>query len=269
MRPSRDDLKAAQACVERLQELVDKISQLETTATNDVARLQCVTDRLVKLKGLLDVAQTTAVRLPQLISDEDEQVLEIDRAERIIALARAEKIAMEAEACTSEPPSKPKKRRVVSDILAVPPARQKSAVAMLKRSPPRNEVTCLLQRDLARMLAQAMELQFDVGKSPDGYAVGLTKLAIEPLGGWHPEKCATLDDLCVAIARALNLKIDSPADPASYLQALRDEGLGVDTLLPARIDAGDPPVLLEGEVRAFFAAGYAVPLTSSRPLNPD
>lgn len=259
----------AEADVDQLQALVDKVSQLEAGVTNDPARLECITDKLVKIKGLLDLAQSAAGRLPSLISEEDDRGIEIARAEISITHARAEKLATEAEACTSEPPPKPKKHRAQSQTNAPAPARPKPAVPSLKQSPRRSEKDCISQREMARLFAQAMELRFDTKKFADPDMDGLSKLAIEPLGGWHPDNCATLDDLCVAVARALNLKVESPTDPGSYWQALRDDGLPVDTLLPARVEGVDPPVLLEREVRAFFAAGYAVPLRSSQPLNPD
>jgi hypothetical protein len=133
----------------------------------------------------------------------------------------------------------------------------------------RNELTCLHQDRLAGMLIVAMELRVADSKSPNANSAALAKLAIEPLDGWQPNECATLDDLCVVVARALNLKVERPDDPVSYAQALRDEGLPVDTLLPARIADAPPPLLLESEARAFFVTGYAAPLPSSKRLLPD
>ena len=255
--------------LKELQALIEKVSQLEAAATNDTARLECITDKLVKIKGLLDLTEAAAGRLPALLSEEDDHGIEIARAEISIARARAEKLAAEAETCTSEPPPKPKKHRAPIAAATPAPAQPKSASALVKQPAARSAKDCIAQHELARLLTQAMDLRFDTKKSVDPDTEGLSKLTIEPLGGWHPDQCATLDDLCVVVARALNLKVDSPADPGSYLQALRDDGLPVDTLLPARVEGGDPPVLLEREVREFFAAGYAAPLPSSRPLNPD
>jgi hypothetical protein len=122
---------------------------------------------------------------------------------------------------------------------------------------------------MANMLVAVMDLRLDADKSPNANTVALTKLAIEPLDGWQPNECLTLDDFCVAVARALNLKVEKPDDPASYAQALRDEGLPVDTVLPARPPEGPSLLLLESEARAFFLAGYAAPLPTSRRLMPD
>ena len=97
----------------------------------------------------------------------------------------------------------------------------------------------------------------------------LAKLAIEPLGGWHSGECVTVDDVYVACARAMKLKVKDPDDPLSYGQALRDEGLGVDTLLPERDPKLDPPFVVDSEVRAFLTSGYAAPLPGSKRVTPD
>jgi hypothetical protein len=57
------------------------------------------------------------------------------------------------------------------------------------------------------LLTQAMELGEDVVTTRQPPAEALAKLAIEPLGGWHTNDCTSLDDLCVAVARMLNLKV--------------------------------------------------------------
>jgi len=63
--------------------------------------------------------------------------------------------------------------------------------------------------------------------------------------------------------------VKDPQDPLSYGQALREEGLGVGTLLPERDPQLDPPYVLDSEVRAFLTTGYAAPLPSSRRVAPD
>ena len=97
----------------------------------------------------------------------------------------------------------------------------------------------------------------------------LAKLAVEPLGGWQAGKCATVDNVYVACARAMRLKVKDQNDPLSYGEALREEGLGVDTLLPERDPKLDPPFVLDSEVRAFLTSGYAAPLPSARRVTPD
>src|SRR5208283_4272163 len=119
------------------------------------------------------------------------------------------------------------------------------------------------------MLAHAMNLKLDEKAIPDDCLKALAKLAVEPLNGWQPGKCTTVDDVYVACARAMNLKVKDPQDPLSYGQALREEGIGVDTLLPERDPQLDPPYVVDSEVRALLATGYAAPLPSARRVAPD
>lgn len=268
------DLAKSAACVERMRELQDALGQMETAAvaSNETARAECIRERHTKVIGLLELSQTAHDRLRGIAADDITEQDEAEFAKILLACGRAEKTAAEAGHCTNEAPRKPKKRREAdrADNPANPDASGKRDRLFRRRQPvERNERTCLRQEQLAALLATVMELGVDTGKSLDASSKELSKLAIEPLDGWQPNDCATLDDLCVAVARALNLKVEKPDDPVSYAQALRDEGLPVDTLLPARIPDGPPPLLLEPEVRAFFLTGYAAPLPTSRRLVPD
>ncbi len=133
----------------------------------------------------------------------------------------------------------------------------------------RTEQTCLHHEQFAFLLARAMNLKLDPHATPEDCSKMLANLAIEPLGGWHLGKCVTVDNVYVACARAMNLKVKTPEDPLSYGQALRDEGLGVDTLLPERDPKLDPPFVVDSEVRAFLTSGYAAPLPSAKRVSPD
>jgi len=133
----------------------------------------------------------------------------------------------------------------------------------------RTAQTCLHHEQFAALLARVMDLELDPHATPEDCSKMLAKLAIEPLGGWRPGKCVTVDNVYVACARAMNLKVKDPENPLSYAQALRDEGLGVDTLLPERDPKLDPPFVLDSEVRAFLTSGYAAPLPSAKPIAPD
>ena len=119
------------------------------------------------------------------------------------------------------------------------------------------------------LIAQAMELELGAAPSATSCAAALTKLAIKPPKGWQPARCATVDDLYVTAVRIMKLNVEQADDPARCAQALRDEGLAIDELLPARPPQGEPPVLLEAEVRAFLASGFAAPLATARRTSGD
>jgi len=266
----------AAACIQLIQALIDRVTRLQEGASNQTARLDCITEKLIKIQGLLELTQTAAARLPQLENDEDTDQMENESAKVALACARAEKLALEAENCSAGPAVKPKKHHAdnaaetAAADTSAQTATQAAPLALAPVYPERDEDTCIRQGQMAMLLGRAMDIGLDESRSADAYTSELGKLAIEPLAGWQPEKCVTLDDFCVVVARALNLKIESPDDPASYIQALRDDGLPVDSLLPPRGDVNNPaPVLLAPEVRNFFAHGYAAPLPTSHHLNPD
>jgi hypothetical protein len=263
----------AKACIQLIRSALERVTHLEEDASNQTARLTCLAEKRVKIQGLLELTQSAATRLPRLHDEDDTDQLDAETSRIALACARAEKLALEAENCSSGPAPKSKKHR--SDKLAAQDesaqtTTQVAATIQAPSYPIRDERTCVHQDRMALLLGQAMDLGLDGKKTSEAYITEFGKLAIEPLGGWQPGKCTSLDDFCVTVARALNLKIEFPDDPVSYCQALRDDGLPVDTLLPPRSDVNNPPpVLLESEVKSFFAHGYAAPLPTSRRLNHD
>jgi hypothetical protein len=268
------DLKQSAVCIERIKQLLQTVADLEADAlsSNQLARAECIRNRHAKIVGLLDLSNESQSLLRGPRSDEVTEMDEAAYSEILLACARAEKIAVEAEACSNVVSKRPKRHRdiVPAEEKPIDNADRKDLRLIRQRKPMvRNEQTCLHQDRLASLLIAAMELRVAGSKSPNANTAALAKLAIEPLDGWQPNECATLDDLCVVVARALNLKVEKPDDPVSYAQALRDEGLPVDTLLPARIPNAPPPLLLESETRTFFLTGYAAPLPSSKRLLPD
>jgi hypothetical protein len=268
------DLKKSAACIERMKQLLKTVADLEAAAvnSNQAARVDCIREKHAKIIGLIDLSQVSQDSLRHPSSEEVTEMDEASYSEILLACARAEKVAAEAEACSNVVLQKQKRHRDIEHIDEKPIEKAGDKLPLLTRLRKpvvRDEHTCLRQDRLSGMLVAAMELRVAGTNSPNANIAALTKLAIEPLDGWQPNECATLDDLCVAVARALNLKVEKPDDPASYAQALRDEGLPVDTLLPARIPDAPSPLLLESEARAFFLTGYAAPLPSSKRLMPD
>jgi hypothetical protein len=255
-----NDEAMTERCLARMDTLIEQLTELEQAATNSADRAECIAENLDRIKGLRGVTVTAAARLPALLADEDTDAIAAERSAIALACARADKLAAEAAGCASTPTPKPKKRRPSSEPAA--PARPLS-------TPTRDEEVCIKQSRFAELLRKAMDFAPDPQKPTRNATDELARFAIEPLRGWKPDECVTLDDLCVTIARALNLKVLTPNDPVSCCQALRDEGLPVDTLFPRRLEGADPPLLIETEIRAFLSKGYAAPLPSSRRLMPE
>jgi len=191
-----------------------------------------------------------------------------------LCCARAEKLLLEAEGCatsvslkttsTNEVPAGVTNSSV--DIKITP---RPAGIPSVRRTAVRTRETCLHQEQFAVMLGRAMDLKMTDKATPDDFMKRLAKLGVGPLHGWQFGKCVTVDDVYVVCARAMNLKVKDPQDPLSYGEALREEGLGVDTLLPERDPQLDPPYVLDSEVRALLTTGYAAPLPSSRQVAPD
>ena len=240
----------------RLDQLSESVRALEQAAARGSVRADCLTDHLIKITSLAEVARGLADARADHLAAGNTAAAEGDQVMIQAACARAEKTATEAADCQGAGQS-PNSRASLTSAPAMPaPAVNRGAMAPV--IPVGDEATCLKQLKFAALLAQVTGLE-TVTNTP---IQALTKDAIEPLGGWHPEACVSLDAFCEVIARTLKLKVAAPAEPASYVQAVRDDGLPVAPLLNHRI-------LFEAEVRLFLSQGYAAPLASSRRLQPD
>ena len=261
----------------RLREIYDEASRLEEkTPPEQAALADCVHSRALKIKGLLELTEEAQRDTQKAIraADPDKAVDYLGNVR--ISCERAEKLLLEAQGCAASlalPATPPQEippvatnAPITTDIKMIP----RSPLAPVKRRfVERTGQTCLHHEQFAALLTRAMDLKLDPQATPEDCLKALTKLAIGPLGGWHLGTCVTVDNVYVTCARAMNLKVKDPADPLSYGQALRDEGLGVDTLLPERDPKLDPPFVLDSEVRAFLTSGYAAPLPSARRVTPD
>jgi hypothetical protein len=270
-------LQQSEACMRRLREIYDAAARLEEKTPPEQAVLaDCVRSRALKIKGLLELMEETQQDIQKAV-----RAAELDKAADYlgnvkISCARAEKLLLEAEGCAASPvlkaapaeeaPVVATNTAVAIDVRIVP---HPPLPPVNRRFVARTAQTCLRHEQFAALLARAMNLKLDPHATSEDCSKMLAKLAIEPLGGWHPGKCVTVDNVYVACARAMNLKVKDPEDPLSYGQALRDEGLGVDTLLPERDPKLDPPLVVDSEVRAFLTSGYAAPLPSAKHVAPD
>ncbi|HXI83622.1 MAG TPA: hypothetical protein VNL17_05975 [Verrucomicrobiae bacterium] len=270
-------LQQSDACVRRLHEIYDGAVRLEEkTSPEQAALADCVRSRALKIKGLLDLTEATQKDIQKAVraAESDKAMDYLDSVK--ISCARAEKLLLEAEECAT---TLALKTAPAKDAPAIATNANVTIEVRIPLRPPSPSVnrrfvertarTCLHHEQFAVLLARAMDLKLDPHATPEDCSKMLAKLAIEPLGGWRPGKCVTVDNVYVACARAMNLKVKDPEDPLSYGQALRDEGLGVDTILPERDPKLDPPLVVDSEVRAFLTSGYAAPLPSAKRVAPD
>jgi hypothetical protein len=273
------------ACMQHLHEIFDQAAKLEeNTATDQVALVDCIHSRVLKIKGLFEMTEAAQPVMQKAFKGEDTDAVAEYAGNAKMSCARAEKLLLEAQGCSTSPALKIlllKPASPLSTSISTNTSTNVTVTASIKITPrmaeasvpihpvERTRQTCLRQQDFAVMLARAMVLKLDEKATPDDCVKALAKLAVEPLNGWQPGKCTTVDDVYVGCARAMNLKVKDPQDPLSYAQALREEGIGVDTLLPERDPQLDPPLVVDSEVRALLSTGYAAPLPSARRVAPD
>ncbi len=267
---SEIEMKKTEDCLKHLHELLEKVTALHEAASTDRAdagRADCIFHQLVRMKGLVGAATASYAQLSQAIADSDGRVATAESANIIIACSRGERVLSDAIGCRPERPRGPKKTVVEPNVLPNSPtsvAHEPRIMPLPKKFPARDDRDCLRQEQLAVMVTRAMELELGANPSADACIAALEKLSIQPLPGWKHGRCATVDDLYVIASQVLHLKVDHPDDPAACAQALRDDGLAIDELLPARPPKGESPLLLESEAQAFLATGYAAPLPTSR-----
>ena len=278
---STNDLSAiereADTCARRLHEIHGEAVRLEEKAPKEqTALIDCIRSRELKIKGLLELTESARKNIDKALRGGKTEAIEEFASDVKISCARAEKLLIEAEECATSVVLKavptnaaPVAATNASGFVNINIRPRAIGPSAARRPVVRTDQTCLHQEQFAAMLARAMDLKMDAKATPDEFIRALTKLAVEPLHGWQTGRCATVDDVYVACARAMNLKVKDPQDPLSYGEALREEGLGVDTLLPERDPHLDPPYVLDSEVRALLTTGYAAPLPSSRRVTPD
>jgi hypothetical protein len=278
---STNDLSAmareVDTCARRLREIHGKVVRLEEKAPPEQAALiDCIRSRELRIKGLLELIESARKDIQKSLKGDETEAIEVYAGDVKISCARAEKLLLEAEGCASSVVLKavrtnaaPAAATNAGAIVKIKIMPRPTGPSTVRRPVVRTEQTCLRHEQFAVMLARAMDVKLDAKATPDEVIKTLTRLAVEPLRGWQLGRCVTVDDVYVACARAMNLTVKDPQDPLSYGQALRDEGLGVDTLLPERDPHLDPPYVLDSEVREFLATGYAAPLPSAKRVTPD
>jgi len=268
-------VRDADACVRRLQGMHDEAVKLEAaTPPDQIGLVDCLHSRVLKITGLLELTLDAQQDFHTAARSHSAEAAENYASSAKLCCARAEKLLLEAEGCATSAalktmPTTEAPAGVTNSSVEIKITPRTAGLSLAQRAVVRTRETCLHHEQFAMLLGRAMDLKMTDKATPDDFMKRLAKLAVEPLRGWRPGQCVTVDDVYVACARAMNLKVKDPQDPLSYGQALRDEGLGVDTLLPERDPQLDPPYVLDSEVRALLTTGYAAPLPSSRRVAPD
>ena len=243
-------------CLVRLDQLVELVDELGQSASNETTRANCIAEQLAKIKGLASIAHALAEAQTTHRTDGSPAAAQGNQTMLLSACARAEKLAQAAADCRGTTNST--LPASVSNTPAAPAAPSRPSVGS-----PVEDASCLSQIKLASLIAQVLDVEINLAH--ESVLQRMTKLGIEPLGGWHAEWCVTLGDFCVVVARVLDLKVTTQDDPNSYIDAVRNDGLPVDALLARRpVD-----LLREPAVRAFLGRGYAAPFASSQPRQPD
>jgi hypothetical protein len=260
-------VKAAEACVERIKTLIANLATLQASLTNQAPRNECVAKRLSNAKALYELVHGIPTELTQFAQDDSNEDAAEERFQRVVlALSRVESLVTEANDCLSLPLPRvkqphPRPRVTLPELFVAsksPNSIESAPIPNVLPTRPyvvRDKTQSLKQGTLAILLAQAMGLG-DAETAPAAISA-LVKLGIEPQNEWQPESSVNLNHFSVIVAQALRLDVDPSSSPHLFYNALREQGLPIDLLLPGYSGKGDAPWLLESEVRRFFAIGLA------------
>jgi hypothetical protein len=249
---SRRYLERLEGSYRVLQELADSAA-----ANNESNRLECFQGRLDKVKGLVNLGRLGVLAIEKS-SESDTQRNGIEHRKIVIAADRADKLLAEAVVeCRPMLAKQPEK--VVTEATNLPAIMRlitnvPSAVSqdVFRRDSLRNERNCMRHGQLAQLLARVTGFLPESGEPLEETLARFEQMDVRPLGGWKPDDCATVDDVCVVAALARGLRVAMPDEPNSYWQSLRDDGLAVDTWLRQPNRKGPSPYVLEVEARSFF-----------------
>jgi hypothetical protein len=269
-------VKAAEACVEKIQLLIDILTSIHASLTNQAPRSECVLPRLAKAKAVFELVKNTPAQISNLSGDDAEEVAEEHMNRAALALTRIEVLLQEANDCLSLPlpaTKQPRSKPITPDPELLPPPRPTTPIELLaipatKMARPyvvRLPADCLKQGELAVLLSQA--LGNGVPDSAQTAIANLTRLEINPPNGWQADRAVSLDDFVVILAQILRINVEPNSEPRLQYQMMREMGLPLEQHFPSYSGKGEAPLLVELEVRRFLAIGLAEGIT--QPGFPD
>lgn len=261
-------------CLTRLQEIVDQLVKLEEVAVKngDQSQAVCIRRKRNAVAGLRSAMQPVGDRLPVFAEEGKSELLHQALVEITSACTRAEELLVAAQQCAGQttPSPSPRTGRPIRESAKeiqpvyrqADPATDEPEVSPDAEGP---RPKCFRQEQLACLLIRAMELEVAKDTVAMTCIERLVRLGIRPPGDWDGTRCVSLDEFAVVVTQALQVPVEVPGDPASHLQALRDQGLPVERLAPLRTH-GEVTQITEARAREFFAGGLAGLFPSLPPL---
>lgn len=241
-------LQQADASVDRILEMREQLREefAQAVSNKQQNRADCLKRSELALDSLVELSRHARNRLALHLEEQAELDAE-EQLDRIqAAVARAEQHLRQAARCGEESSLTPPRRRTTTREpgLLSPPST--APATPWRRLLIGGRIPCLNHEGLACLVVRALALP------GDGDCVQrLQQRNVAPLRGWDPPACATADDVCVVLVRALGVVVQHPDDPEEYRAALRQYGLLIETKLPP----GNTTVS-EPEVRELLATGF-------------
>lgn len=241
-------LQQADASVDRILEMREQLREefAQAVATKQQNRADCLKRIELALDSLVGLTKNARNWLALYLEEqaEREAMEQLDRIEA--AVARAEQYLRQTAQCGEDSAGIPPRGRVAPRAPGLMPPPSSGSASPWRRLLIGGRIPCLDHEGLACLVARALALLGD-----GGCVQGLQHRNVAPLTGWDPPACATADDVCVVLVRALGLVVHHPDDPEAYRAALRQYGL----LIEAKLPPGNA-IVSEPEVRELLATGF-------------
>jgi hypothetical protein len=157
--------KDADACVVRLQEIRDEALKLEeATPADQVELIDCIHSRVLKIKGLVELASNSQKGLHGTVKTDSPDTMDGYATNVKLCRARAEKLLLEAEGCATSvtlrtTPTNEVPMVVTNSTVDIKITPRAAGLPPVHRAVVRTKETCLRQEQFAAMLGRAMDLK--------------------------------------------------------------------------------------------------------------